>query len=111
MPGQAVFLATLCGSQLDMVMGLFMSPTLCQVWGLNAFHLHRVCFGLGFTWQALAMVFLCGIFNILITVTKIRKLLIVSISPTTCYFRWDWGLHRLHRGEECRLPKLYSLHF
>jgi len=48
--------------------------------GLNAFFTFTVCFGLGFTWQeALAMVFLCGIFNILITVTKIRKLLIVSI--------------------------------
>ena len=45
--------------------------------GLNAFFVFTVVFGLGFTWQeALAMVFLCGVINILITVTKIRKLII-----------------------------------
>jgi AGZA family xanthine/uracil permease-like MFS transporter len=33
-----------------------------------------------FSWQqALAMVFICGLINILITVTKIRKLIIKSI--------------------------------
>ena len=47
--------------------------------GLNAFLLHRL-FGLGFSWQqALAMVFLCGLINIIITVTKIRKAIIKSI--------------------------------
>jgi len=48
--------------------------------GLNAFFTYTVCFSLGFVWQeALAMVFLCGIINILITVTKIRKQIIKSI--------------------------------
>ena len=48
--------------------------------GLNAFFTYTVCFGLGFTWQqALAMVFLCGLVNITITVTKIRKLIIKAI--------------------------------
>ncbi len=36
--------------------------------------------GLGYKWQeALAMVFICGLINIFITVTKIRKLIIYSI--------------------------------
>ena len=48
--------------------------------GLNAFFVYTVCFGLGFTWQqALSMVFLCGLLNILITVTKIRKAIIKTI--------------------------------
>ena len=48
--------------------------------GLNAFFTYTVCFSLGFAWQeALAMVFICGIINIIITVTKIRKHIIKSI--------------------------------
>ena len=48
--------------------------------GLNAFFVYTVCGALGFTWQqALSMVFICGLFNILITVTKIRKSIIKSI--------------------------------
>ena len=35
---------------------------------------------MGYTWQqALAMVFICGLINILITVTKIRKMIIKAI--------------------------------
>mgnify|MGYP000267213940 CR=1 FL=1 len=48
--------------------------------GLNAFFTYTVCFGLGFTWQqAMSMVFICGLLNILITVTKIRKIVIKAI--------------------------------
>jgi len=48
--------------------------------GLNAFFTYTVCFGLGFVWQeALTMVFICGIINIIITVTKIRKYIIKAI--------------------------------
>lgn len=48
--------------------------------GLNAFFTYTVCLGLGFLWQeAMAMVFICGIINILITVTKVRKAIIKSI--------------------------------
>jgi len=48
--------------------------------GLNAFFTYTVCFGLGFAWQeAMAMVFICGIINILITVTKVRKHIVKSI--------------------------------
>jgi len=48
--------------------------------GLNAFFTYTVCFGLGFKWQeALAMVFICGIINIIITVTRVRKAIIRAI--------------------------------
>jgi len=48
--------------------------------GLNAFFTFTVCFGLGFSWQeALAMVFLCGVINVAITVTKVRKHIIKAI--------------------------------
>jgi len=48
--------------------------------GLNAFFTYTVCFALGFAWQeAMAMVFICGIINILITVTKVRKHIVKSI--------------------------------
>jgi AGZA family xanthine/uracil permease-like MFS transporter len=48
--------------------------------GLNAFFTYTVCLGLKFTWQeTMCMVFLCGIINIIITVTKIRKMVIEAI--------------------------------
>ena len=48
--------------------------------GLNAFFTYTVCFGLGFTWkQALSMVFICGLLNIIMTITKVRKHIIKSI--------------------------------
>jgi len=48
--------------------------------GLNAFFTYTVCYGLGFHWkEALAMVFICGIINIIITVSKIRKYIIKAI--------------------------------
>ena len=63
-------------------MGLFANVpyALAPGMGLNAFFTYTVCFGLGFTWQqALSMVFICGIVNIIITVTKIRKSIIKAI--------------------------------
>ena len=86
MPAGAVFLATILASVVGtLVMGLFANVPYAQApgMGLNAFFTYVVCFSLGFSWQqALAMVFICGIINILITVTKIRKLIISSI-PTS----------------------------
>ncbi|MBM6614533.1 NCS2 family permease [Desemzia sp. RIT804] len=83
MPSQAVFLATLISAAVStLVMGLFANVpyALAPGMGLNAFFTYTVVFALGFTWQeALAMVFLCGVFNILITVTRIRKMIIHSI--------------------------------
>lgn len=82
-PYGAVFLATIIASVAGtLVMGLFANVPYAQApgMGLNAFFTYTVVFALGFTWkQALAMVFLCGIINIIITVTKIRKLIIKAI--------------------------------
>jgi len=48
--------------------------------GLNAFFTYTVCFGLGFEWQeAMVMVFICGLINVAITVTKVRKHIIKAI--------------------------------
>lgn len=83
MPSQAVFLATIIASAIgSLVMGLFANVpyALAPGMGLNAFFTYTVVFALGYTWQqALALVFICGLFNIFITVTKIRKLIIVAI--------------------------------
>ena len=83
MPSGAIFLATIFASVAGtLVMGLFANVPYAQApgMGLNAFFTYTVCFGLGFTWQqALAMVFFCGLINIVITVTKIRKLIIKAI--------------------------------
>lgn len=83
MPSQAVFLATIIASAIStLVMGLFANVpyALAPGMGLNAFFTFTVVFQLGFSWQqALAMVFLCGVVNVLITVTKVRKMIIKSI--------------------------------
>jgi AGZA family xanthine/uracil permease-like MFS transporter len=79
----AVFLATIISAVIStLVMGLFANVPYAQApgMGLNAFFVYTVCFGLGFTWQqALSMVFVCGILNIIITVTRIRKHIIKAI--------------------------------
>lgn len=83
MPWNAVFLATIFASVAGtLVMGLFANVPYAQApgMGLNAFFTYTVCFGMGFSWeQALAMVFICGVVNVIITVTKIRKSIIKSI--------------------------------
>lgn len=83
MPHGAVFLATIIAAVIGtLVMGLFANVPYAQApgMGLNAFFTFTVCFGLGYKWQqALAMVFICGVVNIIITVTKIRKLIIKAI--------------------------------
>ena len=83
MPWGAVFLATIIASIIGtLVMGLVANVPYAQApgMGLNAFFVYTVCLGLGFTWQqTLSMVFICGLINILITVTKIRKFIIKSI--------------------------------
>ena len=82
----AVFLATIIASVIGtLVMGLVANVPYAQApgMGLNAFFVYTVCFSLGFTWQqALSMVFICGLLNILITVTKVRKYIIKAI-PTS----------------------------
>lgn len=79
----AVFLATIISAVIGtLIMGLVANVPYAQApgMGLNAFFVYTVCFSLGFTWQqALTMVFICGLFNIFITITKIRKQILQSI--------------------------------
>lgn len=79
----AVFLATIISAIIGtLIMGLVANVPYAQApaMGLNAFFVYTVCFTLGFTWQqALSMVFICGLINIFITVTKIRKYIIRAI--------------------------------
>ncbi|MDD3261697.1 MAG: NCS2 family permease [Oscillospiraceae bacterium] len=83
MDSQAVFLATIIAAAIGtLVMALFANVPYAQApgMGLNAFFTYTVCMSLHFTWQqALAMVFICGLINITITVTKFRKMIIKSI--------------------------------
>ncbi len=83
MDAGAVFIATCLSAFIGtMVMGLLgnVPYALAPGMGLNAFFTYTVVKALGFTWQeALTMVFICGLINILITVTKIRKKLIKAI--------------------------------
>ena len=47
--------------------------------GLNAFFTFTVVFGMGYSWQeALGMVFICGVISLIITLTKVRKMIIES---------------------------------
>jgi len=81
-PAGAVILATCIAALIGTFMMVLANVPFAQApgMGLNAFFTFTVCFGLGFSWQqALAMVFICGIINFIITVTNIRKLIIVSI--------------------------------
>ena len=77
MPWGGVFLATIIAAIIGtLVMGLFANVPYAQAagMGLNAFFTYTVCFGLGFKWQeTLCMVFLCGLINIIIAFTKVRK--------------------------------------
>ncbi|GAB2026639.1 NCS2 family permease [Lactovum odontotermitis] len=83
MPVQAVFLATILASIVGTVaIGLIANVpyALAPGMGLNAFFAYTVVLSLGYTWQeALAMVFICGIVNIIITFTSVRKVIILGI--------------------------------
>lgn len=79
----AVYSATIIASIIGtLIMGLVANVPYVQSagLGLNSLFTYTLCASLGFTWQqALAMVFICGIINILITATSIRKKLIKAI--------------------------------
>lgn len=91
----AVFVATILAAVIGtLVMGLVANVPFAQApgMGLNAFFTFTVVFGLGFTWQqALAMVFICGLVNIIITTTKIRKMIIDAI-PTSLQYAISGGI-------------------
>ncbi|MDR2903630.1 MAG: NCS2 family permease, partial [Clostridiales bacterium] len=83
MPPTAVFVATVLAAVIGtLIMGLVANVPYAQApgMGLNAFFTYTVCQIMGFAWQeALALVFICGLINIVITVTKVRKSIIKSI--------------------------------
>ncbi len=79
----SVYLATILASAI----GTFLIGVVANVpyvqsagLGLNALFTYTICGTLGFTWQqGLAMVFICGVINVLITITSIRKRVIKAI--------------------------------
>jgi AGZA family xanthine/uracil permease-like MFS transporter len=79
----AVFVATILATIIGtLIMGLYANVPFAQApgMGLNAFFTFTVVMAMAFPWQqALAIVFICGIINIVITVTRIRKMLILAI--------------------------------
>lgn len=82
-PKNAVFVATILAAAIStLVMGLFANVpyALAPGMGLNAYFTYTVVLGSGYHWnEALAMVFICGILNILITVTRVRKSIVLAI--------------------------------
>lgn len=80
MDKNAVLLATAIGSALvTMMMGVFVNYpiALAPGMGLNAFYAFTVVIGMGVTWQvALGAVFISGLVFILLTVTRVRQLLV-----------------------------------
>lgn len=73
----AVYTATILSSVIaTLITGLYANVPYAQSTGLglNALFTYTLCGSLGFTWQqSLAMVCICGIINIFITVTSVRK--------------------------------------
>ena len=78
-----VFVATIIAAAVGtLVMGLIANVPYATApgMGLNAFFAFTVCGAFGFKWQeALALVFICGIINIIVTVTQLRKAIIRAI--------------------------------
>lgn len=79
----SVYVATIIASLLGtLLLGLIANVPYVQSagLGLNALFTYTICGTMGFTWQqGLAMVFICGMINILITMTSIRKKVIKAI--------------------------------
>ena len=80
---EGVFVATCLSAAVGtLIMALFANVpyAVAPGMGLNALFAYTVCLAGGFTWkQALSMVFICGLINIIITVTKLRKSIVKSI--------------------------------
>lgn len=85
----AVFVATILATVVaTFIMAFFANVPYAQApgMGLNAMFTFVVCIGMQIPWtQALAIVFICGIINIIITVTRIRKMIIYAIPHSLQY--------------------------
>jgi AGZA family xanthine/uracil permease-like MFS transporter len=83
MNAQGVFVATIISAVVGTLVMAFVANVpyaLAPGMGLNAFFTFTVCGVMKFTWeQALAMVLICGVINIVITVTGLRKAIIRSL--------------------------------
>ena len=86
MPNGAVFTATALAAIVGTLVMAFYAKKpfgLAPGMGLNAFFVFTVCLGMGYSWQfALTAVFIEGIIFIILTVTKIRSLLVNAIPGT-----------------------------
>ena len=80
---EGVFVATCLSAAIGTLIMAFFANVPYAVapgMGLNALFAYTVCLAGGYSWkQALAMVFICGLINIVITVTKLRKAIVKSI--------------------------------
>ena len=80
---EGVFVATCLAAAVGtLIMALFANVpyAVAPGMGLNALFAYTVCLAGGFSWkQALSMVFICGLINIVITITKLRKSIVKSI--------------------------------
>ena len=81
----SVYVATIIASMIGtFILGVVANVPYVQSagLGLNALFTYTICGSMGFTWQqGLAMVFICGIINVLITLTSVRKMVIKAIPP------------------------------
>ena len=86
MPAGSVFTSTaLAAVTGTLVMALYAKKpfALAPGMGLNAFFVYTVCLGMGYSWQfALTAVLLEGLIFILLTVTKVRSLILKAIPGT-----------------------------
>lgn len=82
----AVFVATVLSAIIaTLIMGLYANVPFAQAagMGMNAFFTFYVVLTMKYSWKAaLAAVFICGIINLIITVTKVR-IAIVNAIPTS----------------------------
>ncbi|MCQ2144202.1 MAG: NCS2 family permease [Bacteroidales bacterium] len=86
MPTDSVFTATALAAVIGTLVMAFYAKKpfgLAPGMGLNAFFVYTVCLGMGYTWQfALTAIFLEGIIFILLTVTKVREMIVNAIPVT-----------------------------
>lgn len=79
----SVYVATILSSMIGtLLLGIFANVPYVQSAGigLSALFTYTICSSLGFTWQeALAMVFICGCINVIVTLTSIRRKVIKAI--------------------------------
>jgi AGZA family xanthine/uracil permease-like MFS transporter len=91
----AVFVATCLSAALGtLLMGVIANYpiALAPGMGLNAYFTFAVCLGMGIPWQkALGAVFISGVIFLLLTVTKVREMIINSI-PASLKFAVSAGI-------------------